>query len=174
MTSAAFSAYGWAMATRYCGRTRLTVSLTDKDTAYKVAAYQRGQRIGSVKVGIPPASRLAVDSKEAYTSAARAAVSFMSGDRDSPLDDGDLDFTDSGPRITEMPTDRVRVSIRKIPLNRQGYTKAGRYFGTGAPLYEAEVTTQDRYVGNAFVRAPNRQVAAEHLHAELKRKRLIP
>lgn len=28
--------------------------------------------------------------------------------------------------------------IRRIPLDKQGYTRAGRYYGVGAPLYCAE------------------------------------
>lgn len=30
-----------------------------------------------------------------------------------------------------------KVSLRRIPLDRGGYTKSGRYYGVGAPLFEA-------------------------------------
>lgn len=39
---------------------------------------------------------------------------------------------------------RVKISLRRIRLDRQGYTvPEGRYFGIGAPLFEAEVSGPD-------------------------------
>ena len=34
-----------------------------------------------------------------------------------------------------MATHSIRYYIEREPLNRQGYTRSGRYFGVGAPLY---------------------------------------
>lgn len=49
-----------------------------------------------------------------------------------------------------------RVIVRRIKLDRQGYTSGGRYYGAGAPLYEFE--TADGQVEGEF-RAGDRKAA---------------
>ncbi len=39
-----------------------------------------------------------------------------------------------------MKTEKIsmpKIELSQIRLNRQGYTSNGRYYGTGAPLYQA-------------------------------------
>lgn len=51
-------------------------------------------------------------------SAGRSRRWYWGGRHDQALDDVDVEFT-----------------IRRVPLDRGGYTRSGEYFGTGAPLW---------------------------------------
>lgn len=67
------------------------------------------------------------------------------------------------------PIDPVgRIDFQRVPLDRQGYTRQGRYFGTGAPLYE----WYDDESGKTFhTRASTRAEAKAHF--ENVRKNLV-
>ena len=43
-------------------------------------------------------------------------------------------------------TEKRKVYLFKIPLDRQGYTRSGQYFGTGEKLYKAELHINDNYI----------------------------
>jgi len=64
------------MPTRYSGTGKITVTYSDSRNQYKVRCLNDRKEPQSVYVGIPPASRLAVDSAEAYDQAAHAGLSF--------------------------------------------------------------------------------------------------
>lgn len=57
----------------------------------------------------------------------------------------------------------LKYHLERVPLNREGYTKTGRYFGVGKPLYEYEST--DGQV-HGFLRASSRAEAKQHLRDE--------
>jgi hypothetical protein len=46
-------------------------------------------------------------------------------------------------RDPNSTTKRVTLSLDRIRLNRTGYTSAGRYYGAGAPLFQAHVVDAD-------------------------------
>lgn len=59
----------------------------------------------------------------------------------------------------ESPDRSIRV--RRLYLDRGGYTRDGRYFGLGAPLYEAYDAEEGRY--SEEVRAWSRDDAIDQL-----------
>lgn len=60
----------------------------------------------------------------------------------------------------------MKFSLRRLRLDRGGYTTDGRYFGVGRPLYEAEHladnTPPDDYVLKVY-RAWDREEAKENV-----------
>lgn len=56
------------------------------------------------------------------------------------------------------------VIVNRIWLDKQGYTKGGRYYGVGAPVYSIEVfswCSGNEYVNNQEFRAANIREAKE-------------
>lgn len=80
------------MATRYCGSARVSLKFVDATNQYRAVVSNRGER-KTVYVGVPPASRLAVDSPEAFDQAAHAALSFAA---DEGLDPNGCELHPSG------------------------------------------------------------------------------
>jgi hypothetical protein len=76
-----------------------------------------------------------------------------SGNWSSPFD------KESGP-ATPPPK---KYHLTRVHLNRGGYTKTGRYFGIGKPLYEYESTDGEVH---GFLRASDRSEAKKHLRNE--------
>lgn len=85
------------MATRTSGNTKISCTWRDRENDYKCALSVGGKRRGVQYVGAPRHLTAAVDSPSAYTDAARAAVSFALND--GMLDDSEVDWGESGPRI---------------------------------------------------------------------------
>jgi len=64
---------------------------------------------------------------------------------------------------------RGKLTIERIRLDRQGYTRGGKYFGTGAPLFDVydedydvffQIRARDRDAAKRLVRSgyPNAQI----------------
>lgn len=71
------------MAKFISGQLEINISYLNKSEQYRARVCPRSKGESScetVHVGVPPASRLSVDSREAYADAARAAISFASND----------------------------------------------------------------------------------------------
>ena len=58
---------------------------------------------------------------------------------------------------------RARVTLERVPLNG-GYTREGRYFGVGAPLYSYDVWTMRGTNESGFLRAHDRASAFEKIY----------
>jgi hypothetical protein len=56
-----------------------------------------------------------------------------------------------------------KYHLERVYLNRGGYSKTGRYFGVGKPLYEYESTDGDVH---GYLRASSRAEAKKHLRDE--------
>ena len=68
------------MATRYSGSLKINVIYHDKHGAYRASISRKGKNLWSGWVNPAYASRLAVDSSEAYDAIARSALSFADSD----------------------------------------------------------------------------------------------
>lgn len=62
-------------------------------------------------------------------------------------------------RVTPPVAPVGRIDFQRVPLDRQGYTKRGEYFGTGAPLY---VWYDDESQKDYWTRASSRAEAKAH------------
>jgi hypothetical protein len=65
----------------------------------------------------------------------------------------------------------ITIGVRRIPLNQGGYDRRGRYYGTGAPLYEWDYynsETKDEEYGE--LRAYSRADAKEQVKSYLTRR----
>jgi hypothetical protein len=73
-------------------------------------------------------------------------------------------------RVVANPKGKVpKLYVEKIPLDRQGYTKRGEYFGVGAPLYSFEFEDGPHSYTNGEIRANSRADAIsqiKHKYAE--------
>lgn len=87
---------GVGEAIRYCGKVKIKCSFDDAANQYVCRLYMGGHA-GTQYVGVAPASRLAVDSPQAFDNAARAAVSFALDDKQ--IDESECDYGDGGPTI---------------------------------------------------------------------------
>lgn len=58
----------------------------------------------------------------------------------------------------------IKVSIRKVYLNRYGYDSDGTYFGHGQPLYHVHGENDGYYI-DEYVRAFDRRLACEQIQA---------
>ena len=69
----------------------------------------------------------------------------------------------------------MKLTVRRIKLNSQGYNKHGFYWGAGERLYccpeisELREATSVFYVEGDFCRAPNQHVAREIFKARAER-----
>lgn len=91
------------MAKRYSGNVVVNVVWDDRRDAYRATVAENGRHVWSGIIGRAPASRLAVDSSEAYDEAAVTALAFA--DNDEGLEG--VEYTDSGRHIR-------RVRVRRI------------------------------------------------------------
>lgn len=69
------------------------------------------------------------------------------------------------------------ISCRKIRLNQGGYDRTGYYWGTGQPLYQADIEVNDEFHWRHY-RADNRAAAIAQLQSEFpklikKRERVV-
>lgn len=114
------------MATRYSGTLKINVLYNDRQDAYRASISRKGKSLWSGWIGRAPASRLAVDSPEAYDAAARAALAFADDDGADVSDYAD--FTDSGYNVrrTEKHPSRTNGAKGGIVSSRQlsGYKSA--------------------------------------------------
>jgi hypothetical protein len=58
-------------------------------------------------------------------------------------------------------TTKIKVFLRKLRINKGGYTDVGEYFGTGEPLYEYYYLENDFYTNFKHIRARDREHAKE-------------
>jgi hypothetical protein len=65
---------------------------------------------------------------------------------------------------TQLGGVRARVTLERVPLDAGGYTRQGRYFGTGAPLYSYDVWTMRGKNEEGFLRARDRAHALEQIY----------
>jgi len=56
-----------------------------------------------------------------------------------------------------------KINIRREHLNRGGYTRSGRYFGTGVPLFQIEDDESGRML---YIRARDRAAAVNAVNLE--------
>jgi hypothetical protein len=56
---------------------------------------------------------------------------------------------------------KIKVYLRKLRINKGGYTDNGEYFGTGEPLYEYYYLEDDFYTHFKHIRARDREHAKE-------------
>lgn len=68
---------------------------------------------------------------------------------------------------------KIHLELRREYLDSGGYTKRGRYFGVGAPLYYwAFWNEQTNDEDNGYIRAYSRADAKEQIMSDLKRRGL--
>jgi hypothetical protein len=60
----------------------------------------------------------------------------------------------------------MKISIRKIQINRDGYTPRGQYYGSGIPVYRCE--TDFGYEGE--IRSVSRAGAIEMFNTDIEKK----
>lgn len=61
------------------------------------------------------------------------------------------------------PEPGAKCYLHKVPLNSQGYTRHGQYFGVGSPLYRCESTCGEFLV---YQRAETRKGALSAIRAQ--------
>lgn len=113
------------MATRYSGDVVVRIHWNDRTSQYDATVSAPGERPVRIHVGHSPASRLGVDSPEAYDSAAHAAISFAD-DEESGI----------GARAATRP-DGSGWHISRTKANAWGQAKenpltGGQWLGLGA------------------------------------------
>lgn len=69
---------------------------------------------------------------------------------------------------TTNPADRFYLT--RIPLDRQGYTKQGRYYGVGAPLFSYE---NEDYTISGELRAKDRADAKKKIREKIRNPRAV-
>ena len=62
------------------------------------------------------------------------------------------------------PAGKVKVALRRIRINAQGYDAGGAYWGVGAPLYWAGTESGD---WEAYFRARDREAAKRYVAEQL-------
>lgn len=82
------------MAIRYCGHVKINCTYRDRQCDYRCALSIRGKQVGTQYVGEPRVLDHAVDSPQAYDSAAHAAIVFAIDDKQ--IFENDLDITAHG------------------------------------------------------------------------------
>lgn len=65
----------------------------------------------------------------------------------------------------ETPT--IKATMRRVRLDRGGYTSSGRYFGIGAPLFEMEPDDYRSGIHPQYVRAVDRDSAIRKIKVTL-------
>jgi len=85
------------MAIRKCGRVKISCTYRERENDYRCVFSVNGKKQGVEYVGVPRSLSHAVDSPQAYSDAAKAAISFAVND--GKLDESDLEWGDSGPRL---------------------------------------------------------------------------
>lgn len=73
--------------------------------------------------------------------------------------------------LAEACSNGEKISVRRHRIDRQGYDKDGRYFGTGAPLFRA---VSDDMGQEAFQRAPDNKTAKDRIVSRLERVSTSP
>lgn len=72
-----------------------------------------------------------------------------------------------------MAKSKMVLELRREYLDSGGYTKRGRYFGVGAPLYYWSFWNKDTNdEDNGYIRAHSRTDAKEQILSDLKRRGL--
>lgn len=122
------------MATRYSGSLTVRISWVDRHDLYDASVSWKGGGPIKVMVGHPPASRLSVDSPEAYDSAAKAAIAFADDEyREFGISDM-AEYDDSGVVVRRSPGGTARGPAAPVNQHRsrrpRAYAASGRQIGT--------------------------------------------
>ncbi len=94
------------MAIRYCGRTKINCIYRDKQNDYKCSLSVGSKPRGTIYLGVPSSSHLAVDSPIAYNDTSHAAIAHAMDE--GKIDTGDIEYNESlsGYKITTKATRR--------------------------------------------------------------------
>ena len=75
------------MAIRYSGTLKIRVTVNARNDGWIARISEGGHHIGTATVSEPRATRIAIDSPEAFDGAARAAIAFTDGTEGADTDD---------------------------------------------------------------------------------------
>jgi len=103
------------MATRYCGKVKIALTITNDGEGYNCVLTARGKRLGSVRVNLPPHLSHSIDAPIAYDKAAHAALSFATDEDERGEKDWGhlamlLDHNDAGFSVRRSKTESFGIS----------------------------------------------------------------
>lgn len=155
------------MATRYSGSLKINVVYHDRHGAYRASISRKGKNLWGGWVNPAHASRLAVDSPEAYDAIARSALSFAESDGAGVGDYADVAHG-GGPefwhvRRSEKLVSRSNGARSPSAKKARGATKrASRSNGVRSPSYPYLVV--ERMTGRVHAGAETRNDAEDMRH----------